>query len=232
MGAYLMAQRRMISLQIVDSDAFLEMPNSTQNLYFHLNMRADDDGFISNPKKIMKITNSSEDDMKILFTKRFILGFDTGIIVIKHWKIHNYIAKDRYKETVYTEEKMKLTIKDNKSYTDCIHDVVKMDTQASKGKESIDKSSIDNIYTLYPSKCPFRNTYLKSSKDKNKIKTLLKTKKEDDLKSLIVNYIANCNNTKTYYKNFSTFLNNLPDFTEVEVKPKYDTQVIVNEVKG
>jgi hypothetical protein len=83
-------------------------------------MRADDDGFVSNPKKIMKVVNCSDDDIKILFSKRFILGFESGIIVIKHWKIHNYIAKDRYKETVYLDEKNKLIIKDNGSYTDCI----------------------------------------------------------------------------------------------------------------
>jgi len=135
-----MAQKRMFSLQIVDTDAFLEMPTSTQNLYFHLCMRADDDGFISNPKKIIKIVNCSIDDMKILFSKRFILGFDNGIIVIKHWKIHNYIAIDRYKETVYTKEKNSLFIKENGSYTDRIQTCIQ---NVDSDKVSIDKVSID-----------------------------------------------------------------------------------------
>ena len=99
-----MAKKRMFSLQIVDSDAFLDMPTSSQLLYFHLAMRADDDGFIDNPKKIMRTTGVSNDDIKVLLTKRFILTFENGIIVIKHWKIHNYIAKDRYNETKYLEE--------------------------------------------------------------------------------------------------------------------------------
>lgn len=113
-----MAERRMFALKIIDSDAFLDMPKSSQALYFHLSMRADDDGFISNPKKIMRMIGSSDDDMKILLSKRFLLSFDTGIVVIKHWRLHNYIAKDRYNETIYKEEKDKLFVKANGSYTD------------------------------------------------------------------------------------------------------------------
>lgn len=82
-----MAERRMFALKIIDSDAFLDMPASTQSLYFHLSMRADDDGFISNVKKIMRMIGASEDDLKILLSKRFLLLFDSGIVVIKHWKI-------------------------------------------------------------------------------------------------------------------------------------------------
>jgi hypothetical protein len=113
-----MAERRMFALKIIDSDAFLDMPKSSQALYFHLSMRADDDGFISNPKKIMRMIGSSDDDMKILLSKRFLLSFDTGIVVIKHWRLHNYIAKDRYTETIYKEEKEKLFVKLNGAYTD------------------------------------------------------------------------------------------------------------------
>jgi hypothetical protein len=113
-----MAERRMFALKIIDSDAFLDMPASTQNLYFHLSMRADDDGFISNPKKIMRMIGASDDDIKILLSKRFLLSFDTGIVVIKHWRLHNYIAKDRYNETIYKEEKEKLFVKANGAYTD------------------------------------------------------------------------------------------------------------------
>ena len=112
-----MAERRMFAKTIIDSDAFLEMPASTQNLYFHLSMRADDDGFLNNPKKISRMIGASEDDLKVLIAKKFILVFDSGVIVIKHWLIHNYIRNDRYKETVYTEEKQMLAIKENKAYT-------------------------------------------------------------------------------------------------------------------
>lgn len=105
-----MAQRRMFSLQIVDTDAFLDMPPTSQLLYFHLSMRADDDGFVSNPKKIMKVVGSNDDDLKILFVKKFVLPFESGICVIKHWKIHNYIQNDRYKSTQYIREKALLEV--------------------------------------------------------------------------------------------------------------------------
>ena len=110
-----MANRRMFSLTIIDSDAFLEMPATTQNLYFHLSMRADDDGFVNNPKRIMRMIGAGDDDLKLLIAKRFIIGFQTGVVVIKHWKIHNYIQSDRYSKTVYQEELAMLDTKDNKS---------------------------------------------------------------------------------------------------------------------
>lgn len=115
-----MARRRMFTLDIVDSDAFLDMPLTTQALYFHLAMRADDDGFIGNAKKIARSIGVGDDDIKVLFAKRFILPFESGLIVIKHWRMHNYIAKDRYTPTVYKEEKNSLYLKDNGSYTECI----------------------------------------------------------------------------------------------------------------
>lgn len=111
-----MARKRMFDLEIVDTDLFLEMPVSSQNLYFHLGMRADDDGFISNPKKIIRSIGASEDDLKILITKKFIIPFETGLIVIRHWKINNYIRKDRYSETIYKDEKKKLSEDENGIY--------------------------------------------------------------------------------------------------------------------
>lgn len=108
----------MVSQQICDSDAFLEMPISSQALYFHLLIRADDEGFIGNPKKIMKIIGVQEDDMKVLLTKRFLLPFESGVMVIKHWLIHNTIRMDRFNATVYEKEKDQLYLKDNKAYTD------------------------------------------------------------------------------------------------------------------
>jgi len=140
-----MAERRMFAKTIIDSDAFLDMPLSTQCLYFHLNMRADDDGFINNPKKIQRMIGASDDDLKVLMSKNFIIPFANGIVVIKHWKIHNYIRNDRYKETVYQEEKSMLIEKENKAYSIGIPNGYQMDTQVRLGKDSIGKDNIDNI---------------------------------------------------------------------------------------
>ena len=108
----------MFSKKIIDSDAFLDMPLSAQALYFHLNMRADDDGFINNPKRIQRITGASDDDFKLLLAKRFVIFFDSGVIVIKHWWMHNTLKSDRYKPTQYQEERASLCLKENKSYTE------------------------------------------------------------------------------------------------------------------
>ena len=113
-----MAERRMFTMKIIDSDAFLDMPLSAQALYFHLNMRADDDGFINNPKRILRTTGAAEDDLKLLLLKRFVIGFDRGVIVIKHWRMHNTLRKDRYNPTQYQEEFKMLALKPNNSYTE------------------------------------------------------------------------------------------------------------------
>jgi hypothetical protein len=156
-----MAERRMFAKTIIDSDAFLDMPLSTQALYFHLSMRADDDGFINNPKKIQRIIGCSDDDLKLLIAKNFIIPFETGIVVIKHWKIHNYIQKDRYKETVYKEEKALLLTKTNNAYTldtECIQDVYSSDTQYSI---ELDKSKYRDSIEIDKSKSkkPVRYKY-------------------------------------------------------------------------
>ena len=115
-----MAEKRMFTQKICDSDAFLDMPLTTQALYFHLNMRADDDGFVNNPKKIQRMIGASEDDLKLLVLKRFILTFDNGVIVIKHWRMHNLLRKDRHHPTQYQEELALLDLKENGSYTEKI----------------------------------------------------------------------------------------------------------------
>lgn len=112
-----MAERRMFTQKITESDAFIEMPMSSQALYFHLCMNADDDGFVKNPKSIQRLVGCNDDDLKLLIAKRFILPFDTGVIVIKHWRMHNLLRKDRYKETVYLEEKSMLFLKNDGAYT-------------------------------------------------------------------------------------------------------------------
>lgn len=140
-----MAKKRMFSLDIVDSDNFLDMPQSTQNLYFHLGMRADDDGFVSSPKKIIKIIGASTDDLKLLITKNYIQVFEDGIIVITHWKINNYIQKDRYKETIYQTHLKKLSIDENGLYTKCIQTGYILDTQSRIDKNSIDKKRVEVV---------------------------------------------------------------------------------------
>lgn len=114
-----MAERRMFTQKITDSDAFTEMPLSAQALYFHLNMHADDDGFLNNANKIRKSINASEDDLKLLMLKRFILPFESGVVVIKHWRMHNLLRKDRYNPTQYQEEFNRLELrKTDNAYTE------------------------------------------------------------------------------------------------------------------
>lgn len=137
-----MAERRMFSKTIIESDAFVDMPLSTQALYLHISMAADDDGFVNNPKKIQRMIGANDDDLRLLLTKKFIIAFESGIVVVKHWRLNNQIQKDRYKETVYLEEKSQLQVNGNKSYTLCIQDVSSLDTQYSIDKSSKDKSSI------------------------------------------------------------------------------------------
>ena len=145
-----MAERRMFAKTIVTSDAFLDMPASTRCLYFLLGMVADDDGFVNNPKSIMRQAGATTDDMNLLIAKRFLLTFQSGVVVIKHWCIHNTIQKDRYKETKYLEEKSQLQLDGNKAYTEavsdvypeCIQDVSNVDTQVRLGKDRLVKSSV------------------------------------------------------------------------------------------
>lgn len=132
----------MFSLKIVDSDLFLDMPLSSQCLYFHLSMRADDDGFVNNPKKIIKIIGANEDDLKILIAKGFVIVFEQGIIVITHWRINNFIRKDRYKPTLYENEVQSLSQTKNGMYIKEVgcHLVA---GRLTSGQPSIDKVSID-----------------------------------------------------------------------------------------
>lgn len=124
----------MFSPQIVEGDEFLGMPVSSQALYFHLGMNADDDGFIQ-PRIVMRMVGAGEDDLKVLLAKRFLLPFESGVVVIKHWLIHNLIQKDRYRPTRFQEEKEMLFIKENKAYTENQGSVNKMLPQVRLGKD-------------------------------------------------------------------------------------------------
>lgn len=149
-----MAERRMFAKNVIDSDLFLEMPLSTQALYFHLAMRADDDGFVNNPKKISRMIGADEESLRILISKSFLIPFDTGIVVIRHWKIHNYIRKDTYKSTAYKAEKAALIVDESNKYATisetvtaplqpCDESVDGSLTQVRLGKVRLGKDSID-----------------------------------------------------------------------------------------
>ena len=160
-----MAERRMFAKTIIDSDAFLEMPVTAQLLYFHLSMRADDDGFINKPKAIMRMCGSKDDDIMLLFSKKFILPFESGVVVIKHWKIHNYIRKDAYTETKYKEEKALLELDENSSYRLLVEPplqvrnegVTSLSTQDRLGKDRLELGK-DSIEEETPRK-PTRHKY-------------------------------------------------------------------------
>ena len=137
-----MAERRMFAKTIVLSDAFLDMPMSARCLYFTLGMFADDDGFVNSPKSIMRQVGASLDDMNVLISKKFVLAFDDGVVVIKHWRINNYLRSDRYKETAYLDEKRLLSIDENGSYT-LANKERYTNGIPSIGKDSIGKVSIE-----------------------------------------------------------------------------------------
>ena len=163
-GVIFLAERRMFAKTIIDSDLFLDMPMSTQLLYFHLSMRADDDGFINNPKKIQRMIGCSEDDLKMLVMKQFIIPFESGVVVIKHWRIHNYIRNDRHKPSLCSEKDL-IVLDENMVYqvsAECqstgIPLVDKGDTQVRLGKDRSGKDRLDegsaDKGTVKPSPAP------------------------------------------------------------------------------
>ncbi|MDO4942660.1 MAG: hypothetical protein Q4E73_07460, partial [Lachnospiraceae bacterium] len=132
-----MAIRRMFSKEVICTDVFLEMPLSAQALYFHFGMQADDDGFVGNPSTIKRMVGASNDDYKLLIAKEFIIPFQNGVVVIRHWKIHNAIRKDRYKETVYKEQKALINSGNDSAY---IFSGLPCDNQtATKQQPTVDK---------------------------------------------------------------------------------------------
>ena len=176
-----MAQRRMFSRKITESDQFLDMPMSSQVLYFHVNMQADDDGFVGNVKMIKRMIGASDDDLKILIAKEYLIPFESGVVVIKDWKIHNYIRSDRYNETFYKYEKSLLELDSNNSYLVGIPDVIpEVDQRLPQvrlgkvrlGKDSKDigepsnklpeselKSDFEKLWALYPNKKGKQNAF-------------------------------------------------------------------------
>ena len=209
-----MAQKRMFDKTITNADDFLEMPMSSQVLYFHLSMNADDDGFVNNWKSIMRMVGAKDDDLKVLASKQYIIPFDSGVIVIKHWRINNYLRTDRYVETKYKEEKQKLSLDNNlvyQLYTNGIHSIE---------ENSIDKNSIDKY--IYGE---FKNVKL-TKEEYEKLKKANLLPYIDKLSS----YIAS--KGKKYKSHYATILNwsrkekaNTPEWMDKDI----DSSISENE---
>ena len=135
----------MMSKKIIHSDAFLDMPQTSQNLYFHLLLEADDEGFVNSPKRIQRTIGATDGDAQMLIAKKFIISFESGVIVIKHWRIHNYIQNDRFKVSSHYEERSKLVIKDNNAYTLDDGSILDTNCTPSIGEDRIGKSRLDKV---------------------------------------------------------------------------------------
>lgn len=204
-----MAEKRMFTQKIVDSDAFLDMPLSTQALYFHLNMHADDDGFVNNPKKIQRVIGASLDDLKLLIAKRFILVFENGVIVIKHWRMHNLLRKDRYNPTQYQDQMERLELKDNGAYTEKLPEPLEIKESESvatrwqpddnqmahrigkdrigevRGEESVETATCQQVVDLFHSICvSYPAVKTLSESRKKAIRARLRVYSLEDFKSL------------------------------------------------
>ncbi|MCP4269148.1 MAG: DNA replication protein [Candidatus Brocadiaceae bacterium] len=230
-----MAEKRMFTKTIVDSDVFLDMPQSAQNLYFHLNMRADDEGFINSPKKIMRMVSSNQNDMDILLAKRYLLSFPSGVIVVKHWKMHNAIRQDRLKETMYLEEKSQLITKENGSYTDNIKLLQPSDNQVTDNlsprldKIRLEETSIDykehfeSVWKMYP---------LKKGKGRiseSKLKSLSKYTIEEW--KVIIERYDNSVKDKNFLLHGSTFFNGgYIDYLDENYEQTTKTGQVIEEI--
>lgn len=208
-----MAQRRMFSRKITETDRFLEMPLSSQALYFHLNMGADDEGFIDKAKTIQRTIGASDDDMKLLIAKGFLIPFDSGVVVIRHWRIHNYIRSDRFQSTLHQDEKTQLEYDHSKTAMlkplgNVIPNGYQMDTQDRVGKVSLDEDSL-TTYPKEPDSIPYKEIidYLNSKTGKNyrdnvqKNRSLIKARwsegyRLDDFKHVIDNMVKDWSGTK------------------------------------
>ncbi|MEI1256010.1 hypothetical protein V8Q34_14825 [Blautia sp. JLR.GB0024] len=227
-----MADKRMFSKKMISSDAFLEMPLTAQGLFFHLAMRADDDGIVDSPRKIMRECQAKKRDLDILIQKRYVLTFPSGVILIKHWRIHNTIAKDRYVPTTYTEELSTVILKDNKSYTERKQNVGNIETDCiqsdSKTERSIDKIREDknskdiNVHSgeMHDTENPSLNQFFESiwklypiKKGKGQVS---KTKKQvlqrigyEQIKRCVERYVTEIRSSgkEKYMMHGSTFFN-------------------------
>jgi hypothetical protein len=212
-----MANKRMIAKQIIDSDAFLDMPTSSQLLYFHLIMRADDEGFVGNPKKIMREIGVGQDDFKILIGKRFLLVFESGVIVIKHWLMHNAIRMDRFNPTSYQDEKKLIEVKQNKAYTECQPNGNQLATQVKLSKVNIRENTSLSYLKEIPEQ-DLEEMYQRFDCDKRAIQS-----KAESL------YLY-CQSKGKTYKNYRAFLLNAlkKDYPERKEKPQNKKVVMID----
>lgn len=220
----------MFSKTIIDSDLFIDMPTSTRLLYFDLSMRADDDGFVNSPKKIIRMTGASQDDLRLLIVKNFLIPFESGVVVIKHWKIHNYIRNDRYKPTICQDEMAQLSEDKNKEYVVGIPMVDQMETQVRLGEDRIElgKDRIkDNEQPTSPKKeKPVKHKYGEYQHvmltDEEKDKLITEHGEEDTLKAIkrLDEYIEE---TGKKYKNHNLTLRRWV-FDAIKEKPKSKPQ--------
>ena len=245
----------MFAKTIIDSDAFLDMPTTAQLLYFHLSMRADDDGFVNKPKSIMRMIGASQGDAEMLVNKKFVIPFESGIVVIKHWKIHNYIRKDMYKETKYKDEKSLLECDENNAYrfprnetvTKPLQNRVESLTQDRLGKVSIGKDSIDE-YTMCDSEEPHGKKATKKDIDAffDSLWQMYPVKKgkgqvsdtkrkrlyeigEDEMHRAIHRYLTELKKDSDWRKpqNGSTFFNSgYVDYLDANFEPQQRTEVV------
>lgn len=239
-----MAQKRMFDKTITNSDEFLELPDSSQVLYFHLSMNADDDGFVNNWKSILRMTGTKQDDLKILITKSFVIPFESGVIVIKHWRINNFLRKDRHIETKYKNELNMLICDSNDEYI--LKDTHQMVNQRST-QYSIEENSIDNnnIYTSSKNddedlfKIEFEKLwtiYPKKQGKKDALKHFVKARKKGIDFDVILKglenyneYIKKTNKESKYIKQGSTWFNqecwndeyNLKETKSKEIIPEW-----------
>lgn len=140
-----MARKRMFDLEIINQDSFLDLPMESKALYFLLGMEADDEGFVA-PRKVLRLYGGTEDSLKVLILKKFIIPFSTGVIVITDWKRNNYLDKSRIKETIYQEEKKQVMYNKNTEKYECLTNVKQMLNQNSIEENSIEENSI--IYNI------------------------------------------------------------------------------------
>lgn len=227
-----MAERRMFAKTIIDSDAFIDMPITARLLYYDLAMRADDDGFVNSPKKIMRMIGASQDDLSILILRKFIIPFESGVVVIKHWRIHNYIQKDRYHPSKYEDEKAMLSVQENGAYTlndvsevdtTCIQPVSKTDTQVRLGKVRLGKDRLDIISAdKSADKKPKRHKYGEYNHvllTDDEYSRLISDYGEDITKQYIKKVDEYCEQSGKTYKNYNLAIRNT-FMSRDNVKPK------------
>jgi hypothetical protein len=225
----------MFAKTIIDSDAFIDMPMSARLLYYDLGMRADDDGFVNSPKKIQRVVGCSDDDIKLLIAKKFIIPFESGVVVVKHWKINNLIRNDRYNETKYKIEKSMLEHDENNAYRltsgipsdiPCDTQVVdKRETQVRLGKDSININSaniedfFESLWKIYPNK-----------KGKGQISASQKKKLSDigyeELSRCIDRYKRSKEDWKQWQQGSTFFNSGYIDYLDTNVEPEKPKQKI------